>query len=143
MTDGGAISSHYVSKANSFDGHLHGVEPGQLLASKPVIHKGLHQELVTNTEECYVWVIFMNHDWMLIYKLPEIFYQQSVAYEAKGLYGIEPSSNGIFSSSLKHSAVSLSSWSVCEFLTDSWRRVVTWLISWVKYGYWSWYYWNT
>ena len=73
MTDGGTISSNFVSKADSFDGHLHGVEPGQFLASKPVIHKGLHQELVSLTEKCYVQAIFMNLDWMLSHKLPERF----------------------------------------------------------------------
>ena len=51
MSDGGTISGRYVSKAYSFDSHSHSVEPGQFMATKSIIHKDLHQELITLTEE--------------------------------------------------------------------------------------------
>ena len=73
MSDGRSISSHYVSKTNGFDSHAHGVEPGQILASEPVVHKGLHQELVTLTEECYIWEGLTDREGVLGSKLPEGF----------------------------------------------------------------------
>ena len=61
------------------------IEPGQLLASEPVVQKSLHQKLVTLMEKCYLQEGLTDREGMLGSKLPEGFVQTISNIGYKGL----------------------------------------------------------
>ena len=95
-----------------FNSHAHGVEPGQILASKPFVHKGFNQKLVTFTENCNIQEGFTDPEGVLGSELPEGFIPTIGNIGRTWLVGVSPRAREIPSSSLRHSAVSLSNWPV-------------------------------